>query len=84
MLISQRSLPLQTTGINISLAISNLRFRFITLALPHSLFSMDLPVCMDVHCNPGALTICTKKPVIPGENLNGTVHPLGNVPEKQE
>ena len=40
--------------------------RFITLALPHSLFSMDLPVCMDIHCNPGALTICTKNPVIPG------------------
>ena len=30
--------------------------RFITLAPPHSLFSMDLSVCMDVHCNPGALT----------------------------
>ena len=40
--------------------------RIITLALPHSLFSMDLPVCMDIHCNPGALTICTKNPVIPG------------------
>ena len=40
--------------------------RIITLALPHSLFSMDLPVSMDIHCNPGALTICTKNPVIPG------------------
>ena len=30
--------------------------RFITLAPPHSLFSMDLSVCVDVHCNPGALT----------------------------
>ena len=40
--------------------------RIITLALPHSLFSMDLPVCMDMHGNPGALTICTKNPVIPG------------------
>ena len=40
--------------------------RFITLALPRSLFSMDLPVCMDVHCNPGALTICTRIPVIQG------------------
>ena len=40
--------------------------RFITLALPHSLFSMDLPVCMDIHCSPGSLTICTKNPVIPG------------------
>ena len=40
--------------------------RIITLALPHSLFSMDLPLCMDIHCNPGALTICTKNPVIPG------------------
>ena len=49
--------------------------RFITLALPHSLFSMDLPVCMDVHCNPGAVTICMKNTVIPGRN--GTVHPGG-------
>ena len=39
---------------------------FITLALPHSLFITDLPVCLDVHCNPGALTIYTKNPVIPG------------------
>ena len=31
--------------------------QFITLGLPHSLFSVDLPVCMDVHCNPVALTI---------------------------
>ena len=49
--------------------------RFITLALPHSLFSMDLTVCMDVHCNPGAVTICMKNTVIPGRN--GTVHPGG-------
>ena len=40
--------------------------RIITLALPHSLFSMDLPVCMDIHCSPGSLTVCTKNPVIPG------------------
>ena len=55
--------------------------QFITLGLPHSLFSVDLPVCMDVHCNPVALTICMKNPVSPGRN--GTVHPGGNVPEKQ-
>ena len=29
-------------------------------------FGTDLPVCMNFHCNPGALTICTKNPVIPG------------------
>ena len=55
--------------------------QFITLGLPHSLFSVDLPVCLDVHCNPVALTICMKNPVSPGRN--GTVHPGGNVPEKQ-
>ena len=40
--------------------------RFITLVLPHSLFSMDLTACVNVHCYPGALTICMKNPVIPG------------------
>ena len=39
---------------------------YITLALPHSLFSMYLTVCVDVHCYPGALTICMKNPVISG------------------
>ena len=41
---------------NLKLAIpisKTTRHRFITLAHPHSLFSMDLPVCMDVHYNPG-------------------------------
>ena len=58
--------------------------RIITLALPHSLFSMDLPVCMDVQCNPAwSAYHLYEKPCNSGENLNGTVHPGGNVPEKR-
>ena len=72
-------------NLKLAIPISKTRgHRFITLALPHSLFSMDLPVCMDVQCNPAwSAYHLYEKPGNSGENLNGTVHPGGNVPEKR-
>ena len=47
--------------------------RFITLALPHLLFSIDLPVGMDVNCNPAwSAYHLYEKPGNSGEKWNGS------------
>ena len=43
-----------------------------TLALPHSMFFMDLTTCMDIHCNPGPdfENPCLNWPALRCEELN--------------